>query len=100
MFLGIIRAAREHLSALYLFGSRARGDWRPESDFDLLVVVPERTKELVDLLYDAVVKVNIETGMLMSLKIFTLQDYNRLSSIPTPFFASVRAEGIKLGFDE
>lgn len=26
---------------IYLFGSRARGDARPESDYDLLVVVPE-----------------------------------------------------------
>lgn len=27
---------------IYLFGSRARGDARPDSDYDLLVVVPER----------------------------------------------------------
>jgi predicted nucleotidyltransferase len=27
--------------AIYLFGSRARGDARPDSDYDLLVVVPD-----------------------------------------------------------
>jgi len=26
---------------IYLFGSRARGDFRPESDYDLLVIVPD-----------------------------------------------------------
>jgi hypothetical protein len=26
---------------LYLFGSKARGDWGPDSDFDLMVVVPD-----------------------------------------------------------
>ena len=26
---------------IYLFGSKARGDWGPNSDFDLLVVVPD-----------------------------------------------------------
>jgi predicted nucleotidyltransferase len=30
---------------IYLFGSRARGDARPDSDYDLLVVVKERTGE-------------------------------------------------------
>lgn len=28
---------------VYLFGSRARGDARPDSDYDLLVVVPDET---------------------------------------------------------
>lgn len=27
--------------AIYLFGSRARGDARPDSDYDLLIVVPD-----------------------------------------------------------
>ncbi len=27
--------------AIYLFGSRARGDARPDSDYDLLVVTPD-----------------------------------------------------------
>jgi uncharacterized protein len=31
-----------HPERIYLFGSRARGDARPDSDYDLLVVVRER----------------------------------------------------------
>jgi len=49
MFLEGIRPVRDEISDLYLFGSRARGDWRPDSDFDLLVIVPERTQELVSM---------------------------------------------------
>jgi hypothetical protein len=30
-----------HPERIYLFGSRARGDARPDSDYDLLAVVPE-----------------------------------------------------------
>lgn len=26
---------------IYLFGSKARGDWGPDSDFDLMVVFPD-----------------------------------------------------------
>lgn len=99
MFMEGVRPVRNEISDLYLFGSRARGDWRPDSDFDLLVIVPERTQELVDKLYDVVVRVNIETGLLISLKIFTAEQYHRLAAIPTPFFANVNADGVRLGFD-
>jgi len=38
----MVRRLREHLrpERIYLFGSRARGDAGPDSDYDLLVVVP------------------------------------------------------------
>jgi predicted nucleotidyltransferase len=29
---------------IYLFGSKARGDYGPDSDFDLMVVVPQTTE--------------------------------------------------------
>jgi uncharacterized protein len=30
-----------HPRSIYLFGSKARGDHRPDSDYDILVVVPD-----------------------------------------------------------
>lgn len=36
-----------HPTHVWLFGSRSRGDARPESDWDLLVVVPDSTKDEV-----------------------------------------------------
>lgn len=99
-FVQRIRPLREQISALYLFGSRARGDARPDSDFDVLVVVPQWSKTLKDQLYDAVVEVCIETEMLVSLKIYTAEQYEALSAIPTPFMANVKAEGVKIGFDD
>jgi predicted nucleotidyltransferase len=100
MFIGKARALRDHITALYLFGSRARGNWRPDSDFDVLVIVPERRQELVDQLYDAVLDVQLETGSLISLKIFTEAQYDRLAAIPTPFLSNVAAEGVRLGLDD
>ncbi len=32
-------ARRHHITAVYLFGSRARGDNRPDSDYDFIVEV-------------------------------------------------------------
>ncbi len=37
--------AKYHPEQVWLFGSRARGDARPTSDWDLLVVVPDDTDE-------------------------------------------------------
>jgi predicted nucleotidyltransferase len=46
----LIEAVRRHFSVvdLWLFGSRARGDHRPDSDWDLLVVVPDDREDLTD----------------------------------------------------
>lgn len=57
----ITRRLVEHLEdvkAVVLFGSRARGDWLPWSDYDLLVIAGysepylERIKKILDLLAD------------------------------------------------
>jgi predicted nucleotidyltransferase len=85
------------LQSLYLFGSRARGDEKPYSDYDLLLVMKKRDERIVDKLYDAVVAVLLDTGKVISLKIFNEADFKRLSSIPTPFMSRVLKEGIKLG---
>ena len=34
-----------HPLRIYLFGSRARGDWGPDSDYDLMIVLPEGASE-------------------------------------------------------
>ena len=55
---------RFKVKAVVLFGSRARGDWGPWSDYDLLVIAEfispylERIKEVLDLLGD--IPLNIE----------------------------------------
>ncbi len=41
----VLQANGEQVRKIILFGSRARGDARPDSDFDLLVVVTGSTPE-------------------------------------------------------
>lgn len=96
-FLELAAPANPHIIDLYLFGSRARDDWRPDSDYDILVVVDERSRAVIDSLYDAVMGVLLETGRLVSLKIFKQADFDRLMAIPTPFMKNVLAEGKRLG---
>ena len=51
----------------------------------------------MDRLYDAVIDILTETGKVISLKIFNEEEFNRLSSIPTPFMSKILKEGIKIG---
>jgi len=87
----------KELRDIYLFGSRARDDWRPDSDYDILIILSKKDKALKSRLYDIVMDVLLETGRLISLKIFTEEEFNRLNSIPTPFMEKVAKEGIRLG---
>jgi len=96
-FLSMVAPLTENIEEIYLFGSRCREDWRPDSDYDILIVVKKKDKELVSRFYDAVTDILLDTGKLISLKIFTVSEFNRLRSIPTPFMHHVITEGIKLG---
>ncbi len=96
-FLSLILPLGENIKEVYLFGSRCRDDWRPDSDYDILIVVDRKDREFIGRLYDAVMDILLDTGRLISLKIFIASEFNRLKSIPTPFMRSVIKEGIKLG---
>ena len=96
-FLSLISPVIEHTKEMYLFGSRCRDDWRPDSDYDILVVLEYKDRVIINRLYDAVMEILLTTGRLISLKIFTVSEFNRLKSIPTPFMQKVTTEGIKLG---
>src|SRR5258708_9641736 len=86
-FLTHLGQARSRIQKIILFGSRARGEEKPYSDYDILLVVQERERDLMDAIHDAVMDVLLATGRLVSPKVFRRRDFDRLSAIPTPFFA-------------
>ncbi len=97
-FLEKTGKVRQKIQAVYLFGSRARGTERPDSDYDLLLVVRagfSLTEK--DALYDHVMDILLETGRLISLKIFGEKDFQRLRDLHTPFLSRVLKEGIRVG---
>jgi predicted nucleotidyltransferase len=74
-----------------LFGSRARGDAHPESDFDLLVVVDSdepryrRSAPLYRILADLPIEVEI--------MVYTPQEVAEWSSVPQAFVTTALREG-------
>ncbi len=96
-FLNSISHYKKYIKEIYLFGSRCRKDWRPDSDYDILIVVENKDRFIIDNLYDVVMDILLTTGRLVSLKVFAASEFNRLKSIPTPFINNVIKQGIKIG---
>jgi predicted nucleotidyltransferase len=89
---------RDKILGVYLFGSRAKGTERPDSDYDLLLVVgPNFGLQDKDKLYDIIMDILLETGRLISLKIFKKIAFEKLSNMQTPFMKHILTEGVKIG---
>ena len=84
----------EHLERVVLFGSRARGEARPDSDYDLavfLTVLPDRWAEL-DRLADLRVRFLDETGAFFDAKPYLATAYRDA----TPLMHEIRHDGLEL----
>ena len=81
-----------------LFGSRARGDARADSDVDLLIVVREKTPPVEEALsravYDVMWRHNF--GFLLSPVVFDEESYRRLLEQGFSFVRNVEREGVDL----
>jgi predicted nucleotidyltransferase len=81
----------------YLFGSRARGDFRPDSDWDILILVDNKsvTNEIEDKFRDDLYDIELETGQIISTFIYP-KDYWTNTLIYSPLYKNVNREGILL----
>jgi len=80
---------------IYLFGSKARGDPGPDSDYDLLVVVPDDAppaRRRSRLAYEAL----RETGTAADVLVRTRQRFESRLHIPASLSATVEREGVLL----
>ena len=79
-----------------LYGSRARGDERTDSDWDILILTDysvnlQTEKKFRDKLYD----LELETGEPFSVFAYSKNDWQTKQRI-TPFYQNVTQEGIRL----
>lgn len=81
----------------YLFGSRARGDNRPDSDWDILILVDndEVTNEIDDKFRDDLYELELESGQVISTFIYPKNYWNN-TLIYSPLYKNILNEGILL----
>lgn len=77
---------RERKASLYLFGSRARGDHVPVSDYDIAVDCPEPIGRVIGLAAEALEESTIPVKV----------DLVDCQSISAPFREHIRSEGVLL----
>lgn len=80
-----------------LFGSRARGDAEPDSDWDLLVLTKNKDTETLNrtLLTDLLHQVEMPNDWIISLMVRNEDDWNNRYAV-TPLFDTIQREGIEL----
>mgnify|MGYP000191494136 CR=1 FL=1 len=86
-------ALGERIRAI-LFGSFARGENEPDSDVDLLVVVPRCDAETMDLVLEIAWEVGFEAGLVLSVIPVGEDELPGLSE--SPFIRAVRQEGVAI----
>ena len=81
----------------FLFGSRARGDNRPDSDWDILILIDNLsvTNEIEDKFRDEIYNLEVDTGQIISMFIYPKKDWEQNMKF-SPLYKMVKKEGIKL----
>jgi predicted nucleotidyltransferase len=84
----------DRLERAVLFGSRARGDARPDSDYDIAVFIraPDAWFTEIVRLADLGTDILLETGAVISAKPFPAQTYHE----HLPLLDAIRSEGLDL----
>lgn len=90
-------AARTPLRQVILFGSRARGDADPLSDFDVVVILEDSAGEKdLEAVSDCAWEAGYEQGMVIVPVTFTRREWEQGPQRASLLAQAVRAEGIPL----
>ena len=81
----------------FIYGSEARGDARPDSDIDLLILLPEDkvTPEHEHAIVSKLFEIELQSGIIISTLVMSRRQWDNPRVI-TPFYRNVKREGILL----
>jgi predicted nucleotidyltransferase len=79
-----------------LYGSRARGDERQDSDWDILILTDGQADLIVERKFrDKLYDLELESGESLSVFVYSKNDWHSTQRI-SPFYRNVIGEGIRL----
>lgn len=84
----------DRIVKVILFGSRARGDYEPDSDYDVLILLDKVTKEVTDEIDEMVWQIGWDNGVLITPVVHGKKTFE--THVYEPLFINIRKEGITL----
>ena len=90
----VVRRLRDALdpTTIYLFGSSVYGNPGPDSDLDLLVVVPQSDRSFFErgaAAYRALARI----GVPVDVQVYTREEFDERAALPVSFERTVRTKG-------
>ena len=86
----------DDIVSIRLFGSKARGDFKKNSDIDIFILVKEKTLKIRDIIAEIEVDYDIEYNLPISTVLYSLFEYKKNKELGSFFFENVEKEGIAL----
>jgi len=93
-------AKQEHgdkIEQIILFGSYARREATEESDIDVLVITSGNRFEMQKNLSEITVEILLQTGVYISAKAVSVEEYSFMKKINTGFYQNIEREGVAIG---
>ena len=91
---GLNQALGPKIIELKLFGSKARGDDRPDSDIDLLVIVTDDDWRICDVVYGIATDILLQTDISISPKVISKNQLELLQKEDTFFLRNISRDAI------
>ncbi len=90
------QALAGQLIELKLFGSKARGDDRRNSDMDVLVIVASDDWHLRDKVYDVATDILLQMDVCISPKVISKNRFDRLCKEGTSFIRNISKDAVTI----
>jgi len=86
----------DHVISVLIFGSKARGDARADSDIDVLAVLDNDDPRLRSQVRRTAARVSLEYDVLISIRAVSHSHWEEMSEYEYPLYKTIKAEGIRL----
>ena len=85
--------------SVWLFGSKARGDFEPDSDLDLLIVLEEADWMVRDRVHLLAARVSLEHDVLINTHLLSRAGWARMARQHATLWQQVQRDGFPLTFE-